>query len=998
MANESSGAILRHVHTIFRAGSSASMTDGQLQERYRAGTSDAAEAAFAALVERHACLVFGSCRAVLGDAHDAEDAFQATFLVLARRARSIRGEGSMASWLSRVARRIAIKARRRAVIRRGHEREAAERATRRDGSARAPEFYGELYEEIDRLPEKFRGPVVLCDLEGYSYEQAAEQLLVPVGTVRSRLSRARGRLRSRLIRRGLAPASAGAAILLGTRSATAAPPLATTEAVIRAATDLAAGRAGAGAISAEAAWLAHSFLRSRRMVRLAMIAMTLISAGLAALGAGMRAAPREPSLVVAEAPASEMVFAKVVDMQGRPVPGQEVHVLGGIGGHRTLKSDAGGMARIPVDVNGRRFLMLIAVPDEKTIGWATLGVGPEDRARGTADDPLTLTLRPRDESITGSVVDRGGRPIAGVRVNVEYMHNDINGWVTRYGVTFPGWPIVAVTDEQGRYTIPLPRGTGGSLLTRHRRYAGPWIRFGTDRQPIGPTPLDPAGSIVGVIMDAATGRPVAGASVGAQALEHRLKIVGMWGEATTDDRGRFEIGGLAPGIFNVLFLHGPEGRHTMTAAAVEAVRVKADRDTEADLSAVEGRKLRGTVVDAETKAHLPGVMVGYYGTARPRSGAAVMSATTDAAGRFELAIPPGRSYVYIMDRSSAVHSSKRDLDVLADRDPEPIRLLGSAAPTVERPIAKAKIGAVRKAAEKTAAKQARDEPEEKAPGTLLTGRVVDPAGAPVPGVRVYCNEGQLVEAATDRDGEFILEGVPDGPQSLVMNKEGYRTSTVRVGADVAPERYILTPRPNADRKVAPSPTDLPAGVRFVDLQPEANEPLDEGPGPNGDDLAELPLGVRKLGGSWFAVGPMIIHLRAKVQPRLPKRAGGLKVGTPCVRLHFLHGTEHEVADRTTIGTYTVRYADGTAETIPIVYGEDLSVWRTSRGGPGKASLANVVWTGKNRLTELNAGSNVYLFEMVWTNPHPDKSIATIDFESAETDCSPFLVAVTVDKK
>ncbi len=517
MSNESSAAILRHVQTIFRAGSSRSLTDGQLLDRYRSGDPDAAEAAFAALVERHAGMVFALCRAVLGDPHDAEDALQATFLVMARRARSIREPGSVAGWLARVARRIAIRAKVRRAVRRARERDAAEREAKWIMSG-PPESYAELYEEIDRLPARFRGPVVLCHLEGLTYEQAAGQLLVPVGTVRSRLARARERLGARLKRRGIVPGLVDTALV-----PRPAPPVAATEAILRAAMDLAGNRAVAVAISAEAVRLASLYSRSRIMLRMGMIAMTLFVAGLVALGAGMPATTRVPAAEAAEspaiaedpAPAGQTIFARVVDGQGKPVPGQEVHVWGGSREHQTMTADVEGRITIPDDgVKGQRYLFLVAIPDEKTIGWAGLGLRSADLASGTQDDPLTLTLEPRDSPVTGTVVDRGGRPIAGVEVRVEQMSDDVNGTLTRQEATFAGWPIVAMTDDRGQYTIPLPRGTSGSLLTRHRRHVGPWIQFGSDRQPIGPTTLGPAGAIVGVVTDSATGRPVAGASVG----------------------------------------------------------------------------------------------------------------------------------------------------------------------------------------------------------------------------------------------------------------------------------------------------------------------------------------------------------------------------------------------------------------------------------------------------------------------------------------------------
>jgi hypothetical protein len=142
----------------------------------------------------------------------------------------------------------------------------------------------------------------------------------------------------------------------------------------------------------------------------------------------------------------------------------------------------------------------------------------------------------------------------------------------------------------------------------------------------------------------------------------------------------------------------------------------------------------------------------------------------------------------------------------------------------------------------------------------------------------------------------------------------------------------------------------------------------------------------------------MIHLRASLQARLPKSAEGIKIGSRCNRIHFLHGTQYEVAEGSTIGRYKVHYADGFSEDVPIVYGEDVSVWMTWQGGPRKASLANLAWTGKNARTELSPEAKVYLFAMVWTNPHPDRVVESIDFESSVTDCSPFLVAVTAETK
>jgi RNA polymerase sigma factor (sigma-70 family) len=179
------------------------MTDAQLLDWYLSRRDEAAEAAFEELVFRHGPMVIRLCRGVLRDAHDAEDAFQAVFLILANRAGSIRRSGSIASWLFGVANRVASRARARAARRRRVEQCAAERMAEGHSPAEIDPDWEVLHEEIDGLPEGLRDPVVLCHLEGMSYGAAARRLAISEATVRGRLVRARERLRQRLTRRGL---------------------------------------------------------------------------------------------------------------------------------------------------------------------------------------------------------------------------------------------------------------------------------------------------------------------------------------------------------------------------------------------------------------------------------------------------------------------------------------------------------------------------------------------------------------------------------------------------------------------------------------------------------------------------------------------------------------------------------------------------------------------------------------------------------------------------
>ncbi len=205
MAIRPNGALLRQIRTLFNVGAIGDLTDAQLLERFTTLDREAAELAFAALVERHGSMVLRVCRNLLSNPHDAHDAFQATFLVLVQKGRSLWVKDSLAPWLHRVAHRIASRARVSTVRRREHERRAAElKPTRFYDDDKTEGLLGLLHKEIDRLPERYRFAVIMCDLEGLSHERAARQLGWPVGTVKSRLARARQLLRARLTGHGFA--------------------------------------------------------------------------------------------------------------------------------------------------------------------------------------------------------------------------------------------------------------------------------------------------------------------------------------------------------------------------------------------------------------------------------------------------------------------------------------------------------------------------------------------------------------------------------------------------------------------------------------------------------------------------------------------------------------------------------------------------------------------------------------------------------------------------
>jgi RNA polymerase sigma factor (sigma-70 family) len=251
------------------------------------------EAAFELLVWRHGPMVLGVCRRVLRDPHAAEDAFQATFLALARKAGGIARGGAVAPWLYRVALRAALRARATAAKRAARPLPADLPAP--DAGTRAEDDWRPILdEEINRLPERYRGPVVLCHLQGHTLAEAARQLGCPRGTVAVRLVRARQRLRARLARRGVALSAALAAVL-ATEGAVSA---ALVKDAVRAAVGYTLGGA-AGVLSPSVITLTEGALRAMFLSKIKLVAAVLLATALAGAGAAWvisyRAEAGEPS-------------------------------------------------------------------------------------------------------------------------------------------------------------------------------------------------------------------------------------------------------------------------------------------------------------------------------------------------------------------------------------------------------------------------------------------------------------------------------------------------------------------------------------------------------------------------------------------------------------------------------------------------------------------------------------------------------------------------------
>src|SRR5262245_4173052 len=241
MAINSMSKIIQHLQRTVFLGDGGGLSDGQLLERYLNHREDAA---FAALVRRHGPMVMNVCRRVLGNDHDAEDAFQASFLVLVRKAASVEPREQVGNFLYGVAHTTALRAKGLLAKRRAREKQVTEMP---ESEARPQDPWDDLRPlldlELSRLPDKYRTPIVLCDLEDRPIKEAARQLGWPQGTLAGRLARARRMLAKRLARRGLTVASGTLGLLLGQQARSAFLPTRTISCTIEAARLFAAGQA-----------------------------------------------------------------------------------------------------------------------------------------------------------------------------------------------------------------------------------------------------------------------------------------------------------------------------------------------------------------------------------------------------------------------------------------------------------------------------------------------------------------------------------------------------------------------------------------------------------------------------------------------------------------------------------------------------------------------------------------------------------------------------------
>src|SRR5229473_3207384 len=300
----------RDLRRLVLLGGASGLTDAELLERFLTLRD---EAAFESLVRRHGPMVLAVCRRVLHHDQDAEDAFQATFLVLVRKAVTIWPRHMLPNWLFGVAYRTALAAKTAAARRRLRERQANPMIST---DAPVNELWRDLRpildEELSHLPSKYRVPIVLCDLEGKSRQEAARQLGWLPGTLSGRLARARGMLAKRLTRRGLTVSGAVLAASFGSNLTSASVPPSLLASTVKASLMVAAGRVAGAFVSAKVIALSQGVLRTMLMTKIKIVAVAFLTLGVSIAGVGhwtyqaLAADPASTSLAAVLGPESKV--------------------------------------------------------------------------------------------------------------------------------------------------------------------------------------------------------------------------------------------------------------------------------------------------------------------------------------------------------------------------------------------------------------------------------------------------------------------------------------------------------------------------------------------------------------------------------------------------------------------------------------------------------------------------------------------------------------------
>jgi RNA polymerase sigma factor (sigma-70 family) len=695
MSSSALAAGVRRLRVLAAPPRPADESDALLLDAFAARRD---EAAFAALVRRHGPMVAGVCRRVLHHEQDAEDAFQATFLVLARGAAALRKKTALASFLHGTAYRMALSAKRAAARRRKHEG----RAPARDADDPAGELLWRevqtlLDEEIARLPDAYRSPFILCCLEGLSRAEAAQRLGLKEGTVSSRLAEARKRLQQRLARRGVELTAVLAAVALTTQSASALSP------TLIATTTLAA----MGSASAPVAYTAGSdgigsFVLSKGKLAVLVLAVSLLAGAGAWLyrstATPQAEAPTSPSSVkrARTQVAAGMVRGRVLRPDGKPAANASII-------RRQWEEATGTIKETTVATTGADGRFEVEHRDGTSLIASAPGFAPDWTGQDFTGGDLTLTLAER-ASVHGRLVNLEGKPIAGARVKViavkAPLRGNLNAAVEAFRLN-PEWTWQALpralsspvpqstaeakTDIDGQFTL---EGFGANRVLELRVEADGLestrlhviLAADFDPKAVLPRPSERSGSmspgyrptvygprfthalrpcqvVTGVVTDEATGAPVPGVKVVGTAGSIRRFNNAAWHDAVecvTDRDGRYRLNGMpkakgrhlhvqagdAPYLDRLIDV--PDGETTYNPVRVDVKLARAVVIEGQLLDKATGKSVRGEAFYLLRESAVLGrflVNNPVYGqeyAVRPSG----THAFSDANGRFKLRAPP----------------------------------------------------------------------------------------------------------------------------------------------------------------------------------------------------------------------------------------------------------------------------------------------------------------------------------------------------------------------
>ena len=473
MATAQLGTLLRHIHDLAAACGEEPRTDHQLLEAFAIRRD---EAAFAALLVRHGPMVLHVCRRTLHHEQDVEDAFQATFLVLAQYTRSIRKCEALAAWLHGVAHRTALKLRRTAARRRNHEARLQELAPRGIPGPMWDDVQAVLDEEIRRLSPPLQEVFILRVLEGKSGPETAAALGMQEGTVSSRLTRARQRLRRRLRSRGIELGALLSALAIGDAAARAVLPAALARATLRFGLEVAAGPPAAGEIPSRAAALAAGVTRAMVLTKIKLATAIVLAVTLSLAGAGLVArralAKKTAAMPAVESPQESrsgqspgkeatdksrptaaavevkdrIVFAgRVLSPEGQPVKGARLYLLDPElktpGVPLRARSGADGTYRFTVSraefdrtrsPEPWRHTPTVALAEGYGLGFPLLSADQIAADKPPPIDAITIQLAKDDVPIAGRLLDLQGKPVAGASVRVRGIRWPIKGDLTAF--------------------------------------------------------------------------------------------------------------------------------------------------------------------------------------------------------------------------------------------------------------------------------------------------------------------------------------------------------------------------------------------------------------------------------------------------------------------------------------------------------------------------------------------------------------------------------------